>query len=128
MPIVIYVYLLVNVGVTIYAYKNFFSDLSEYWDILVGFTVTGNKFLLVLAYYYSSIGDFFGFYIFIFVVLGIAYHFKYRHSYIYEPEDDIQDIKEKRLYRYFNLVLVVINSILILPAYILGFLSGIKYV
>lgn len=128
MPIIIYLYLAINIGLTVYAYKYCYFNLSKYGEILQGFAITGVSILLVLAYYYPKIGDFLGGYIFILVALGSAYHFKYRRSYIYEPEEDVKDPQEAKFHKYFNFVLIATNLLLILPAYIFGILSGVRYV
>lgn len=128
LPITIYLYLAIIICVTLYAYKNCYLNTSKYGEILEGFAVTGISILLVVAYYYPKVGDFFGDYIFILVVIGSAYHIKYRHSYIYEPEENVEEPQEQKFYKYFNMVLIAVNLMLILPAYILGVLSGVRYV
>jgi len=102
-------------------------NISKYGEILEGFAVTGISILLVMAYYYPKLGEIFGGYIFILVVIGSAYHIKYRHSYIYDREEDVKGTQEQKFYKYFNMVLIAVNLMLILPAYILGVLSGVRY-
>lgn len=128
MPVIIYIYLAANIALTLYAYKYCYFEISRYCEILEGFSITAISIILTLAYYYPSISDFLGIYIFIPVAIGISYHFYYRHSYIYEPEDDVEDPKEKVFHKYFNVALITFNSLIILPAYILGILTGVKYV
>jgi len=128
MPSIVYIYLFINIAVTLYAYKYCYFKISSYGEIIEGFSVTGVSVLLVLAYYYPEISDFFGVYIFILVILGSAYHIKYRDSYIYESDEPVDNLKEAQFHKYFNIVLITVNLILIVPAYIYGMLSGVRYV